>query len=117
MTTQRTTDLSDLHPTTRRNSTPEPATVLVLEGDGEDPISPPAHEPQAHWGDSLLLNLDEAAEQLRCNRRSVERQIAAHNIAVVHIGRSVRIERAELIAFIAQLRTAGRPKESHGKTA
>ena len=53
---------------------------------------------------TLLLNLDEVAEQLRCNRRSVERQVAANQLEVVRIGRAVRVERRMLEAFIASLR-------------
>lgn len=54
--------------------------------------------------DTLLLKLDEAARELRCTRRSLERRIAAHKLAVVHIGRAVRLERAELEAFLDRLR-------------
>ena len=54
--------------------------------------------------DTLLLTLDEVARELRCARRSVERQIARHRLAVIHVGRSVRVERSELERFIAQLR-------------
>jgi excisionase family DNA binding protein len=50
---------------------------------------------------SLLLNLDEVATELRCTRRSVERHIADHRLPVIWIGRSVRIERQALEAFIA----------------
>lgn len=53
---------------------------------------------------TLLLKLEEAAHELRCTRRSLERQIAAHRLAVVHIGRAVRIERAELAVFLERLR-------------
>jgi excisionase family DNA binding protein len=57
--------------------------------------------------DTLLLTLDEAARQLRCARRSVERHIASHRLRVVHLGRSVRVERRELERFIAQMRDVG----------
>ena len=60
--------------------------------------------PPATSADTLLLTLDEAARELRCARRSVERQIAGHRLTVVHVGRSVRVERRELERFIAQLR-------------
>jgi excisionase family DNA binding protein len=49
----------------------------------------------------LLLNLDEVAQQLRCTRRSVERQVANQSLRVARIGRSVRVERRELETFIA----------------
>ena len=60
--------------------------------------------PTVTAADTLLLTLDEAARELRCARRSVERQIAGHRLAVVHVGRSVRVERRELERFIAQMR-------------
>lgn len=53
---------------------------------------------------TLLLTLDEAARELRCARRSIERHIARHRLTVVHLGRSVRVERRELERFIAQMR-------------
>jgi excisionase family DNA binding protein len=60
--------------------------------------------PTTTAADTLLLTLDEAAHELRCARRSVERQIARHRLTVVHVGRSVRVERRELERFIAQMR-------------
>ncbi len=57
--------------------------------------------------DTMLLTLDEVARQLRCARRSVERHVASRRLRVVHLGRSVRIERLELERFVAQLRDAG----------
>lgn len=53
---------------------------------------------------TLLLNLNEVAEQLRCTRRSVERYIAAGRLFALHIGRSVRVERQELEAIIVRMR-------------
>lgn len=63
---------------------------------------------------TMLLNLDEVAKQLRCNRRSVERQIATNQLDVVRIGRAVRVERRALEAFIASLR--GRPGGGGGRS-
>jgi excisionase family DNA binding protein len=57
--------------------------------------------------DSLLLTLDEAARQLRCARRSLERYVAGHHLRVVRLGRAVRVERRELERFIAAMRDAG----------
>lgn len=54
--------------------------------------------------DTLLLTLDEAARQLCCARRSVERHVASHRLHVVHLGRSVRVERRELERFVARMR-------------
>ncbi len=54
--------------------------------------------------DTLLLTLDEAARQLRCARRSVERHIATRLLHVVHLGRAVRVERRELERFVAAMR-------------
>ena len=60
--------------------------------------------PTAASADTLLLTLDEAARELRCARRSLERQIARHRLRVVHVGRSVRVERRELERFITSMR-------------
>lgn len=57
--------------------------------------------------DTLLLTLDEAARQLRCARRSIERHIAQRLLHVVHLGRSVRVERSELERFVATMRDPG----------
>ena len=62
---------------------------------------------------SLLLTLDEAARELRCARRSVERYIAADDMRVVRLGRCVRIERSELVAFIERQREGN----GHGASA
>ena len=65
--------------------------------------------------DTLLLTLDEAARQLCCARRSVERHVASHRLPVVHLGRSVRVERRELERFIALSRDPGdRPGNESG---
>ena len=56
--------------------------------------------------DTLLLTLDEAARQLRCARRSLERYVAGHHLRVVHLGRAVRVERRELERFVATMRDA-----------
>lgn len=53
---------------------------------------------------TLLLNLNEVADHLRCTRRSVERQIQGRRLRVVRIGRAVRVEREELDRFIAAAR-------------
>ena len=59
-----------------------------------------------HTQPTLLLNLNEVATQLRWTRRSVERQISGHRLRAVHLGRSVRVERAELDRFVASMRDA-----------
>ncbi|NHA68595.1 excisionase family DNA-binding protein [Phycicoccus flavus] len=46
--------------------------------------------PEPSTTDTLLLTLDEAAKQLRCPRRSVERYVAGHRLRAVRLGRSVR---------------------------
>jgi excisionase family DNA binding protein len=62
----------------------------------------------------LLLELDAAAAELQCIRRSLERQIAAGRITALHIGRSVRIERRELEAFAELLRTEAQSRRTAG---
>ena len=64
--------------------------------------SPAAH--RAEVQPTLLLTLGEVAAHLRCTRRSVERQVAAGQLHVIHIGRAVRIERRELDRYLAALR-------------
>lgn len=59
---------------------------------------------------TLLLTLDEVAQELRCARRSVERQIADHRLPVVRFGRCVRVARTDLEAFVADLRD---PADKH----
>lgn len=63
--------------------------------------------PTAAAAGTLLLTLDEAARQLRCARRSVERHVAQRLLHVVHLGRSVRVERTELERFVATMRDPG----------
>ena len=52
---------------------------------------------------ALLRNRDAGATQLRWTRRSVERQISDRRLRTVHLGRSVRVERAELDRFVASM--------------
>ena len=59
-----------------------------------------------HTQPTLLLDLNEVATQLRWTRRSVERQISGRRLRAVHLGRSVRVERAELDRFVASMRDA-----------
>lgn len=63
--------------------------------------------PATAGAETLLLTLDEVARQLCCARRSVERHVASRRLRVVHLGRSVRVERRELARFIAQMRDPG----------
>jgi excisionase family DNA binding protein len=74
----------------------------------------PPTRPATTAPDTLLLTLDEAATELRCARRSVERQIAQRRLTVVHVGRSVRVERRELERFIARLRDPYDRGHEHG---
>lgn len=52
---------------------------------------------------TLLLTLDEAAEQLRVSRRTVERLIRARHLNPVRIGGRTLIRRCDLEAYIAGL--------------
>jgi excisionase family DNA binding protein len=56
-----------------------------------------------HEGDqSLLLTVAEAAAVLAIGRTTLYELIATGQLATVHIGRAVRIPRAELEAFVAR---------------
>lgn len=66
---------------------------------------------------TLLLTLDEVARELRCARRSVERQVADDRLPVVHVGRSVRVTRHDLEVFVAGLQESSgehHPGNNHG---
>ena len=56
----------------------------------------------------MTLTLAEVALELRCTRRSIERQIAAGQLHVLRIGRSVRVELRELERFLESLRDESR---------
>lgn len=94
-----------------------------MSKDNQNPSLPPTIPPDQPWtvpaGTApfpLLLNLDAAAAELQRTRRSLERQIAAGRITAIHIGRSVRIERRELEAFIDLLRKEAQ-SEAHPRAA
>ena len=48
-----------------------------------------------------LRTLDDAAAELACSRRTVERWIAAGELATVRVGRTVRVSTSALDRFIA----------------
>lgn len=80
-------------------------TILQRPAPTSLPVPDVADAAPPQGASTLLLTLDEVAEGLRCTRRSVERQIAAGRIVAVHIGRAVRVERREVLSFVARLRT------------
>jgi excisionase family DNA binding protein len=53
--------------------------------------------------ETLLLTVGEAAEQLRVSKRFMEIMIERGDIASIKVGRSRRVTRAVLVAYIAQL--------------
>lgn len=57
----------------------------------------------------MLLTLPAAAERLSLSRRTIEREIAAGRLAVVQIRGAVRIDEADLEAYIQQSRTTRAP--------
>ena len=56
-----------------------------------------------------LLTVDEAAERLGTTTRFVRRLVAERRIAYVKVGRHVRLDPADVEAFIAARRVAVRP--------
>ena len=54
--------------------------------------------------EATLLTVREVAERLRASERTVRRAIAAAELAVHRIGRSVRISEADLGAYLAARR-------------
>lgn len=61
-------------------------------------------------GRARLLTKSEAAAQIGVSDRSLQRHIAAGDIAVVRIGRMVRIDPAELDRFLAEGPRASAPE-------
>lgn len=55
-----------------------------------------------------LLTTEDAAERLGVSARSLRREIAAGRLAVVRIGRLVRIDPADVQAYIIRNRSMGR---------
>jgi excisionase family DNA binding protein len=51
--------------------------------------------------DSALLTCDEAAELLRCSRRTIERRVASGEITATRNGRRVLIPLTAIRAFVA----------------
>lgn len=56
---------------------------------------------------SLLLTVTEAAALLRIGRSKTYELIAEGHIEIVHIGRSVRVPRSAVDAFVSHLRKSG----------
>lgn len=63
----------------------------------------PRHVPPATYAGELLT-VEQAADRIRMSARYVRRLIAERRIGFYRLGRSVRIDPAELTAFV----TAGR---------
>jgi len=57
----------------------------------------------------LLLDLEEAAQQLTVSRRTVERLVNEGSLRSVRVPHSRRIARSDLEAFVERLRNTDRP--------
>jgi excisionase family DNA binding protein len=57
----------------------------------------------------LLLDFEEAAQQLAVSRRTLERLVNEGSLRSVRVLRSRRIARSDLEAFVQRLRAADRP--------
>ena len=57
--------------------------------------------------DALLLRIPEAAVLLGIGRTTLYKLIDEGELAVVHIGRAVRVPKVELHAFVARQRRTG----------
>ena len=51
-------------------------------------------------GETTLLTIDEIARQCRVSVRTVRRWIAAGELPVVRLGRSVRVRKSALVMFL-----------------
>ena len=65
-------------------------------------------EPFPPASSTLLLTLDEVAEQLRCTRRTIERLVATKALPSVKIGRAVRVATRDVEDYVERLREQGR---------
>lgn len=81
------------------------ALSLATERQGATPLAVPvaAVDDEAMSKDSLLLTKRDAARELRVSVRTVERLIAAGDLAAVVVGASPRIRRADLAAYVDRL--------------
>jgi len=52
--------------------------------------------------DTRLFTMDEAAELLRCSKRTIERRVASEELAAVRNGRRVLVPVTAIRAFIAR---------------
>ena len=57
---------------------------------------------QSPNADLAMLQVDEVAHLIKVSNKTVRRWIAANELAVVRLGRSVRISQAELRRFLAE---------------
>ena len=48
----------------------------------------------------LVLTVEEAAELLRCEPKTIERYIHSHELSAIQIGRSARIRGEDLAEFV-----------------
>jgi excisionase family DNA binding protein len=56
---------------------------------------------ESHNPNIVLLQVDEVAALIKVSNKTVRRWIAANELAVVRLGRSVRVSEAELERFVA----------------
>lgn len=62
-----------------------------------------------------LLTLAEAADQLHVSERTVQRIIGRGELAIVRIGRQIRVRQADLDAYVAAQRIANNGEAAHKK--
>lgn len=58
----------------------------------------------------MLLTIDEAADQLRMSVRHVRRLVAEGRIAYHRLGRSIRLDSADVDAYVAAGRVEAQPE-------
>jgi excisionase family DNA binding protein len=56
---------------------------------------------ESHNPNIVLLQVEEVAALIKVSNKTVRRWIAANKLAVVRLGRSVRVSEAELARFVA----------------
>jgi excisionase family DNA binding protein len=75
-------------------------------------MTTPSSPPRSRRGSTLprLYSVDEVATELDVSSKTVRRWISSGLLPVHRLGRQLRISEADLLTFIAQSRSATRPR-------
>jgi excisionase family DNA binding protein len=80
----------------------------ILRQEPTASVAPLASQNGTADGGSVLLTIEETADELRLSRRQVERLAAAGRLRTVVIGSARRVRRTDLEDFVASLDTSAK---------